>query len=183
VADVGHAGAAHLPTLDFVDLGAGDFGEDIDVVPLLANPVRAGQDRLGDFGQVDFDDRSVLGVGVSLEQRAVGDPVFHGVDAALQGAGIGVAFGDHPLHQGDVRTHVLDDRFLVQGDSTGSGGEFESLFNLEIPQTFDFEDAAGEDVDLALLLDGQQAGLDGVQRNGVDQVTQGDAFLHLALES
>ena len=33
------------------------------------------------------------------------------------------------------------------------------------------------------LLDGQQAGLDGVVRNGVDQVTQGDAFLHLALEA
>jgi hypothetical protein len=49
------------------------------------------------------------------------------------------------------------------------------LFDLEIRQTFDFEDAAGEDVLLALLLDGQQAGLDGVQRNGVDQVTQGDA--------
>jgi AraC-like DNA-binding protein len=122
VTDVGHARAAILPTLDFVDLGAGDFGQDLDVVPLLANPVRAGQDRLGDFGQIDLDDGGVLGVGVSLEQRAVGDPVFHGVDAALQGAGVGVAFGDHPLHQRDVRGHVLDDRFLVQGDRTGSGG-------------------------------------------------------------
>jgi hypothetical protein len=49
------------------------------------------------------------------------------------------------------------------------------LFDLQIGQTFDFEDAAGEDVLLALLLDGQQAGLDGVQRDRVDQVTQGDA--------
>jgi len=64
-----------LPTLDFVDLGAGDFGEDLYIIPLLANPVRAGQDRLSKFGQVDFDDRGVLGVGV------------------------GEAFGDHPLHQ------------------------------------------------------------------------------------
>ena len=52
----------------------------------------------------------------------------------------------------------------------------------QIRQTFDFRDAAREDVLLALLLDGQQAGLDGVQRNGVDQVTQGDARLHLALK-
>ena len=73
VADVGHAGTDE----DFVDLGAGDFGEDLDVVRV----VRAGEDRLGDFGQVDFDDRGVLVIGVSLEQRAVGDPVFHGVDA------------------------------------------------------------------------------------------------------
>ena len=47
VADVGHAGADE----DFVDLGAGDFGEHLDVVRI----VRAGQDRLGDFGQIDFD--------------------------------------------------------------------------------------------------------------------------------
>ena len=70
--------------------------------------------------------------------------------------------------------------FLVQGDRAGGGGtlgsgvgQFERLFDLQIRQTFDFEDAAGEDVLLALLLDGQQALLDGVQRNGVDQVTQG----------
>ena len=182
VADVGHARTDE----NFVDLVAGDFGQQLDVVRI----VRAGQDRLGDFGQVDFDHGSVLGVSVGLEQRAVGDPLFHGVDAALQGAGIGVAFGNHPLHQGDVRTHVLDDRFLVQGDRAGSGGtlgggvgEFEGLFNLEVRQAFDFQDAAGEDVLLALLLDGQQAGLDGVVRNGIDQVTQSDAVLHLALEA
>jgi len=137
VADVGHAGIDE----DFVDLGAGDFGEYLDVVRV----VRAGQDRLGGFGRVDLDDGGVLGVVVSLEQRTVGDPVFHGVDAALQGASIGVAFGDHPLHQRDVRTHVLDHRFLVQGDGTGSGGtlggsvgELASLFDLEIRQAFDF---------------------------------------------
>ena len=82
-------------------------------------------DRLGDFGQIDLDDCGVLCVGVSLEQ-------------------------------GDVRTHVLGHRFLVQGDGTGSsgtlcgGGQLESLFDLEIRQAFDFQDAAGEDVLLAL---------------------------------
>ena len=82
--------------------------------------------------------------------------------------GILVAFGDHPLHQGDVRAQVLDDRFLVQGDGAGGGGtlgggvgQFEGLFDLEVRQAFDFEDAAGEDVLLALLLDGQQALFDG----------------------
>ncbi len=38
--------------------------------------------------------------------------------------------------------------------SGGSVGEFERLLDLEVRQTFDFEDAAGEDVLLALLLDG-----------------------------
>ncbi len=41
--------------------------------------------------------------------------------------------------------------------SGGSVGEFERLLDLEVRQTFDFEDAAGEDVLLALLLDGQEA--------------------------
>ncbi|WP_306606451.1 hypothetical protein, partial [Azonexus sp.] len=35
VTDVGHAGGAHLPTLDFVDLGAGDFGER-EVLPVIS---------------------------------------------------------------------------------------------------------------------------------------------------
>ena len=70
------------------------------------------------------------------------------------------------------------------GGTLGGGvGEFECLFDLEVGQAFDFEDAAGEDVLLALLLDGQQALLDGVVGNGVDQVAQGDARLHLALEA
>ncbi len=115
---------------------------------------------------------------------------MHGDDAALQGTGILVAFGDHPLHQRDVRVHVLDHRLLVQAHRTGGGGtlgggvgELECLLHLEIGQPFDFEDAAGEDVDLALLLDGQQAGLDRIVGNGVDQIAQRDAVLHLALEA
>jgi hypothetical protein len=67
--------------------------------------------------------------------------------------------------------------------ASGGIGKLESLFDLEIRQTFNFQDAAGEDVFLALLLDGQQAGRDRVVRNGIDQVAQGDAILHLALEA
>jgi len=36
----------------------------------------------GGFGQVDFYDFDVLSVGISLEQCAVGNPRFHGNDAA-----------------------------------------------------------------------------------------------------
>src|SRR5690606_221508 len=43
--------------------------------------------------------------------------------------------------------------------------------------------AAGEDVLLAFLLDGQQASLDGVVGDGMNQVTQGDAWLQFALEA
>ena len=50
-------------------------------------------------------------------------------------------------------------------------------------QTFDLQDATGEFVDLAFLLNGQHALLDAVQRDGVYQVTQGDARLHFAFEA
>ena len=80
-----------------------------------------------------------------------------------------VAFGDHPLHQGDVGAQVFDDGFLVQvhgaagGGTFGGGvGELKGLFDFQVGQAFDFEDAAGEDVLLALLGDGEVTGLDGV---------------------
>src|SRR5690606_1081692 len=47
----------------------------------------------------------------------------------------------------------------------------------------DFGDAAGEGVELAFLLNGQQAFRDGRVRNRVDQVTQGAAWRQLALEA
>src|SRR5690606_14060106 len=95
-----------------------------------------------------------------------------------------------PLEHHDVAVDVLDDRFLVQAHrAAGSGtfgrsvGEFERLFDLEVGQTFDLQDATGEHVLLALLFNGEQTTLDGVVRNGVDQVTQRDARLQLALEA
>jgi hypothetical protein len=60
VTDVGHAGAEE----HVVDLGAGDLGEELDVVRII----RAGQDRLGDLLEIDLDDRRVLGVLVGPEQ-------------------------------------------------------------------------------------------------------------------
>jgi hypothetical protein len=78
VADVGHARTDE----HFVDLGAGHFGQGLHVVRV----VRAGHDRLVDVGQVDLDDGGVLGVGIRLQQLRVGQPGFHLLDAALQGA-------------------------------------------------------------------------------------------------
>jgi len=62
-------------------------------------------------------------------------------------------------------------------------GQFEGLFHLQVGQALDFQNAAGENVLLALLLDGQQALADGIKGNGIDQVAQGDARLHGALET
>ena len=45
-------------------LRAGHLGEQLDVVGVVG----AGQDRLGDLGEVDLDHRGVLGVLVGLEQ-------------------------------------------------------------------------------------------------------------------
>ena len=83
--------------------------------------VRAGHDRLVDVGQVDLDDGGVLGVRIGLQQLRVGEPRLHRLDAALQRARVGVAVGDHPLHQRDVAVEVLDDRLLVQVHRAAGG--------------------------------------------------------------
>ena len=70
------------------------------------------------------------------------------------------------------------------GRALGRGvGQLERLLHLQVRQALDLEDAAGEDVLLALLGHGQQALLDRVERDRVDQVAQRDAGLHLALEA
>ena len=54
------------------------------------------------------------------------------------------------------------------GRALGRGvGQLERLLDLQVRQAFDLEDAAGEDVLLALLVDRQQALLDRVQRDRV----------------
>ena len=144
-----------------VDLVAGHLGQQLDVVRI----VRAGDDRLLDLGQVDLDHRGIFGVGIGLPAASgLASQASMAGDAALQRAAVLVAVGDHPLHQGDVGAQVLDDRLLVQphraagGRTLGRGvGQLEGLLDLEIGQALDLQDAAGEDVLLALLLDRQQA--------------------------
>ncbi len=177
VADVGHAAADE----DLVDLFAGHLGQELHVVRIVG----AGDDRLLDLAHVDLEDGGVFGVRVGCEERRLGEPRFHGGDAAFQGAAVRVAIGDHPLEEGHVRARVLDHRLF--GEAHGGGcrrafsrsvGQLERLFDLQVFQALDFQDHAGEDVLLALLLDGQQAALNGDIRNGVDQIAQRDARLH-----
>ena len=68
MADVGHARADE----DLVDLLAGDFRQRLDVVRV----VRAGQQRLLDLGEVDFEHGGIFGVGIGLQQGRIGDPGF-----------------------------------------------------------------------------------------------------------
>src|SRR5690606_35148941 len=100
VADVGHAAADEY----LVDLGAGHVGQGLDVVGV----VRARHDGFVDVGQVDFDYGGVVGVGVRLQQLGIGQPGFHGLDAAAQRALVFVAVGDHPLQHHDVAVDVFD---------------------------------------------------------------------------
>src|SRR5690606_272203 len=182
VTDVGHARTDE----HFVDLLASNAGEQAGVVRV----VRGAEDWLFHVGQIDLDHGGVFGVLVGFQQARLGQPRFHRLGTTLQGAGIAVAFADHPAQQGDVGAQVLGDCVFGELDGTaGSGtfgrgvGQFEGLFNGQVVQTFDFQDAAGEDVLPALLLDGQHAFLNGVVGDGMDQVTQGDARLHFALEA
>ena len=61
--------------------------------------------------------------------------------------------------------------------------ELESLFNLQIRQALNLQDATRKNIFLALLRNGEQAGADRVERNRVDQIAQRDARLQLALEA
>ncbi len=180
--DVGHAGTDE----HFVYLVASHFGQELGIVRV----VRAAHDRLFDVGQVDFDHVGVFCVCISTHQLRIGQPLFHLLGATLQGTRIAVTFSNHPAQHHDVGAQVLGNRLFRQVDgTTGSRAlsrsvrQFERLLNGQVLQTFDFQDAARELVDLAFLLNGQHAVLDAVQRNGMYQVTQGDARLHFAFEA
>src|SRR5690606_8234109 len=102
---------------DFVDNGTGHVGKRFDVVGV----VRAGNDRLVDVSQVDFDDGGVFGVGIGFEQLGISQPGFHGLDTAGQRAFVFVAVGDHPLQHDDVAVDVLDNGLFVQTHGTTGG--------------------------------------------------------------
>ena len=143
-----------------------------------------------DVGQVDLNHCGVFGIGVALEQLGIFQPGFLGCDTAPQGTGIGVTIGNHPLHHGDVAGNVFLNWLLVQVHGAtssrtfrGSVRQLKRLLHFQIRQPLDLQNAAREDVLLALLLDGQQTGLDGVEGNRIHQITQGDAVLHFALEA
>ena len=150
MADVVHAAADE----HFVDLGAGDIRQRLDVVGV----VRAGHDGLVDVGQVDLDHGGVVGVGVRLQQLGIGQPGFHGFDAAAQRAFVFIAVGDHPLQHHDVAVDVPDDRLFVQAHRAAGGRAFGrgvgQLGRLARPSGragLDFQDAAREDVLLPCL--------------------------------
>jgi hypothetical protein len=98
-------------------IGAGHLGEELDVVRV----VRAGEDRLGDLGEVDLDHRGVLGVLVGLEQGRLLQPLLHFLDPLLEGVLVLVALLDHLLHQGDVGAQVGRHRLLGELDAAGGG--------------------------------------------------------------
>ena len=85
---------------------------------------------------------------------------------------------------------LLNNRLFVQLDGTarrrtlsGGIGQLERLLHFQIRQTFDFQNAAREDVFLPFLLNGQQALFNRIQRDRVNQVAQGDTRLHFTFEA
>ena len=120
----------------------------------------------------------------------LGQPSFNGFNAATQGSSIFVAIGNHVLHEHNVGTQVLSNGLLIEFDGTASCRtlcrgirQFKRLLHFQVGQAFDFENAARENVFLAFFLNREQARFDGIQRNGMHQVTQGDTRLHLAFET
>ena len=182
VADVGHTGADE----HFVDLIALHVREQTRVVRI----VRCTQDWLFDIRQIDVDHRRVLCVSIGFQQLRIGQPFFHALDTTLQRTTVAVAFCNHPLQQHDVRVQILNNRLFVQLDGTarsrtlgGGIGQLERLLNLQVRQTFDFQDTAREDVFLPFLLNGQQTLFNRIQRDRVNQVAQGNTRLHFTFEA
>ena len=182
VADVGHARADE----GLVDLGAGHFAQELGIVRIVG----AADNGLFDVGEINLDDRGVLSVFVGFEQFGLGQPGFDFFDAAGQCLGVGIAVGNHVLHEHDVGLEVLLHRLFVELDGAASSRalgrcvrQLKRLLDLEVGQAFDLQDTAREHVLLAGLGHGQETCLDGVQRNGMHQVAQGHARLHLALEA
>mmetsp|Transcript_38436 Transcript_38436/g.78664 ORF Transcript_38436/g.78664 Transcript_38436/m.78664 type:complete len:628 (+) Transcript_38436:189-2072(+) len=182
VADVRHARAnEHL-----VDSGGSNLRQSFGIVRIVG----AAQDWLLQLIQVDVDRCSVLGLLVSLHEGGALQPLLHLADTPGEGTGIAVALGDHPLEQRNVGSQVLLHGVLIQLDGAARRGalcggirKLEGLLALQIRQALDLQDSAVEDVLLPLLLHGQQSLLDGIVRDGMDQVAQGHPRLHLATEA
>ncbi len=182
VPDVGHAGTDK----HFIDFIALHVRQQTRIVRI----VRRAQDRLFDIRQIDFDHRGVFRIGVGFHQLRIRQPFLHALNTTLQRTAIAVTFSNHPLQQHDVGVQILFNRLAVQLDGAtcrrtlgGRIRQFKRLLDFQVRQAFDFQDAAREDVFLPFLLNGQQTLFDRVQRNGVNQIAQGDTRLHLAFKA
>mmetsp|Transcript_11714 Transcript_11714/g.41380 ORF Transcript_11714/g.41380 Transcript_11714/m.41380 type:complete len:425 (-) Transcript_11714:957-2231(-) len=158
--------------------------------PRVVGVIRGAQDGLLDVVEVNFNGLEIHRVLVRLHQHGLREPLLHAGDAALQRPHVAVAFGDHPLEHGHVGHEVLDDRLLVELNRAsrrrplrGGVGKLKGLLALELREALNLQDAAGEDIFLAGLLNSQKAALQRRVRNGVDEVAQRDARLHGAREA
>ena len=182
VANVGHAGTDK----DFIDLLTLHVGQQTRIVRI----VRRAEDRLFDIGQIDLDHRRIFCIRIAFQQLRIGQPFFHALNATLQRTTIAVTFGDHPLQQDDIGGQIFNNRLFVQLDGTagsrtlgGGIGQLKRLLDLQIRQTFNFQNAAREDVFLPFLLNGQQTLFDCVQRDRMHQIAQSDTRLHFAFKA
>mmetsp|Transcript_8371 Transcript_8371/g.19811 ORF Transcript_8371/g.19811 Transcript_8371/m.19811 type:complete len:939 (+) Transcript_8371:138-2954(+) len=178
MSNVGHARAdEHL-----VNVLAGDIGQRGTGIRIVGE----GKDGLRDVGQVDIDDGGVVGTGIGLQKDGVGEPLVHPGDATLEGAGIAVSLGNHPLEHHHIGLQVLLDGILVELDGTsgstalGTGiGQLEGLLALELGKALNLQNLAREDILFALLRHGQQSHLLGSVGDGLNQITEGHTGLHL----
>ena len=108
MADIGHAGANE----NLIDFVTGHIRQGFGIVWVIG----AAQDGLFDLIHIDFDNFGVLGVRIGTHQRWIGEPFFHGGDAAFQSASSTIAVGNHPLQQRDIGFQVLSNGFFRQGN-------------------------------------------------------------------
>lgn len=152
--------------------------------------VRSIQDWFFNIRQIDVDYCRVFRICIGFQQFRIRQLFFYVLNTTFQGTTIVVIFRDYLFQQDDVRVQVFDDRFFVQFDGIISGrtfggriGQFKGLFNFQIRQIFNFQDAVREDVFFVFFFNGQQILFDRIQRNSVYQIAQGDVRLYFVFEA
>ena len=175
--NVGHAGSDK----DLINLGTDHVRERLRIIGIVG----AADDGFVDLVQIDLDHLGVLGILIGLEKGRIGKPGFHRPDSALEGAPVGISVRNHVLEKNNIGMDVFDDRLRIELDRTPSRRalsrrirELKRLFDFQVGQALDFENAPREDIDFALFGNCQQAPLDRIKWNGMDQIAQRDAGLH-----
>ena len=178
MADVGHARAdEHL-----INVLSGNIRQSGTGIGIVGE----GKDGLLDVGKVNVNDSGIVGTGIGLKKDGVGEPLLHAGNTTLEGAGITISLGNHPLEHDDIGLQILLNGILIELDGTSSStalgtgvGKLKGLLALELGKALDLQNAAREDVLLTLLGHSQQSHLLGSVRNGLDKITEGHTGLHL----
>ena len=94
MADVGHARTNE----DLLNGVSSHFAQQLHIVGIVG----AGQNRFGEFIEIDLKDLGVFRIGIRLKKLGIRQPVLHRFHPSREGSRIAVAPRDHVLEQGHI---------------------------------------------------------------------------------